>query len=75
MDIANILSAISSVGFPIVACIALFWNGHKQEERHLEESNKFNETINNNTIALVKLTEKISYLGGGANVSNLNGKE
>lgn len=64
MDIANILSAISSVGFPIVACIALFWNSHKQEERHLEESNKFNEAINNNTIALVKLTEKISYIGG-----------
>lgn len=75
MDIANVLSAISSVGFPIVACIALFWNGHKQEERHLEESNKFNEAINNNTIALVKLTEKISYLGGGTNVSSLTGKE
>lgn len=74
MDIANVLSAISSVGFPIVACIALFWNGHKQEERHLEESNKFNEAINNNTIALVKLTEKISYLGGGMNVSSADGK-
>ena len=74
MDIANVLSAISSVGFPIVACIALFWNGHKQEERHLEESNKFNEAINNNTIALVKLTEKISYLGGVNNVSESAGK-
>ena len=67
MDIANLVSAISSVGFPIVACIALFWNTHKQEERHLEDSNKFNEAINNNTIALVKLTEKISYIGGESN--------
>lgn len=75
MDIANILSAISSVGFPIVACIALFWNGHKQEERHLEESNKFNEAINNNTIALVKLTEKISYIGGVKDVSDSSGKK
>ncbi len=74
LDIANVLSAISSVGFPIVACIALFWNGHKQEERHLEESNKFNEAINNNTIALVKLTEKISYLGGVKDVSDSSGK-
>ena len=72
MDITNIISAISSVGFPIVACIALFWNGHKQEERHLEESNKFNEAINNNTIALVKLTEKISYIGGEVNGQNKN---
>ena len=63
------LTAISTVGFPIVACIALFWNNREQDKRHLEESTKFNEAINNNTIALIKLTEKISYLGG------LNGKE
>lgn len=75
MEIGNVLSAISSVGFPIVACIALFWNGHRQEERHLEESNKMNEAINNNTLALVKLTEKINYLGGGGmNVSGIDGK-
>ena len=64
MEIGNILSAISSVGFPIVACIALFWKNHKDDERHEEQSNKFNEAVNNNTLALVKLTEKISYLGG-----------
>ena len=64
MEIPEVLSAISSVGFPIVACIALFVNSHKQEERHLEESNKLNETINNNTIAIVKLSEKISYIIG-----------
>lgn len=75
MEITNILSAISSVGFPIVACIALFWKNHKDDERHEEQSTKFNEAVNNNTLALVKLTEKISYLGGGTNVSNFTGKE
>lgn len=70
MEITNILSAISSVGFPIVACIALFWKNHKDDERHEEQSNKFNEAVNNNTIALVKLTEKISYLGGQNGQSN-----
>lgn len=25
MDVNNVASLISSVGFPIVACIALFW--------------------------------------------------
>lgn len=75
MEITNILSAISSVGFPIVACIALFWKNHKDDERHEEQSNKFNEAVNNNTVALVKLTEKISYLGGGTNVSDLTGKK
>ena len=74
MEITNILSAISSVGFPIVACIALFWKNHKDDERHEEQSNKFNETVNNNTVALVKLAEKISYLGGDKYVSDSAGK-
>lgn len=74
MEITNILSAISSVGFPIVACIALFWKNHKDDERHEEQSNKFNEAVNNNTVALVKLTEKISYLGGVKDVSDSSGK-
>lgn len=67
MEISNILTAISSVGFPIVACIALFWKNHKDDERHEEQSNKFNEAVNNNTVALIKLTEKISYIVGGNN--------
>lgn len=75
MEITNILSAISSVGFPIVACIALFWKNHKDDERHEEQSNKFNEAVNNNTVALVKLTEKISYLGGVKDVSDSSGKK
>lgn len=64
MELQQILTAVSTVGFPIVACAAMFWQNHRQEERHLEESQKTNEAINNNTVALVKLTEKISYLGG-----------
>lgn len=42
------IQAISTVGFPIVACIALYYN-------HL----KLSEAINNNTLALTKLAEKI----------------
>lgn len=72
MEIGNVLSAISSVGFPIVACIALFWNSYKQEERHKEESAKFNEAINNNTIALTKLTERLNYLTGVYNGQEKN---
>lgn len=48
MTINEILTAISTVGFPIVACIALYYN-------HL----KLSEAINNNTLALTKLAEKI----------------
>jgi len=42
------IQAISTVGFPIVACIALYCN-------HIE----MQKALNNNTIALTKLAEKI----------------
>lgn len=66
------LTAISTVGFPIVACIALFWNNKEQDKRHLEESTKFTEAINNNTIALTKLTERLNYLTGVYNGQEKN---
>lgn len=61
MTIAEILTAITQVGFPIVACGALFWSNYKSEERHKEESKNFNEAINNNTKALTVLTERLHF--------------
>lgn len=57
-----ISTAISTVGFPIAACVALFWFNYKQTELHREETQKLSETINNNTVALTKLSEKIQHL-------------
>jgi hypothetical protein len=54
-----ILTAISSVGFPIVMTAALFWKMNKQDDDHKEEMAKVTEAITNNTIALTKLTDKI----------------
>lgn len=52
----EIVQVISSVGFPIAACVALFWQNNKWEERHEEESRTFVSAINNNTSAIEKLT-------------------
>ena len=54
--------AISTVGFPIVACIALFWLLWNNQKQHAEEAAKLSDTINNNTIALTKLVEQIEQL-------------
>lgn len=54
----EILQAVSTVGFPIVCCGALFYQMNKMSEQHKEESAKMVEAINNNTIALTKLVEK-----------------
>ena len=60
MEISNIiLQAISTVGFPIVVAAAMFWKMNKQDEDHKQEMNKITEAINNNTIALTKLLDKL----------------
>lgn len=68
MDLNVVTQLIGSLGFPIVACIALFYQNSKQEDRHREEMDKLSDAVNNNTLAITQLTEKIE---GGIN----NGSE
>lgn len=55
----EILQAISTVGFPIVMCGALFWKMHDQDKKHSEEIAKTTEALNNNTLAITRLVDKI----------------
>lgn len=59
MELNDLVSLIGSLGFPIVACMALFWQNNKQEERHRDEMEKVTESINNNTTAIIELTNKL----------------
>jgi len=71
------IQAISSIGFPIVACLAMAWYVKTREESHTRQIEKMNAehttemlgfkdeikgALNNNTIALTRLCDK---LGGG----------
>ena len=61
MEFSNwILTAISTVGFPIVVAGAMFWKMNKQDEVHREELNKVTEAIQNNTVALTQLIDKLN---------------
>lgn len=62
MDIATVTQIIGSLGFPIACCIALFWRSIKEDADHKEETEKLRQTIENNTLILTKLYER---LGGG----------
>lgn len=75
MDFTSILSAISSIGFPIVACIGIAWFFNKVNEnyrqdikemsqQHKEEMQAMTEAVTNNTMALQKLIDKLE---GGDN--------
>lgn len=60
MDISNIMQAITSVGFPIVACCALFWQNHQLNEYHRKESEEMKEAINELKIAVINLTATLT---------------
>lgn len=59
MDVSIIVQLVGSLGFPIVACGALFWRMVKSDEQHEEEMTKMSDALNNNTNALLKLTERL----------------
>lgn len=54
-----IIQLVSNVGFPIATCVACFWYINKQSEQHKKEMDSVTDAINNNTIALTKLMDKI----------------
>lgn len=59
MDTTQLIQIISSLGFPIVMCGALFWYMIQQREEHKEEINKMSEALNNNTLAIQKLLDEL----------------
>lgn len=59
MEFEAIVSVISTVGFPIAACYALFWKINKQDEQHQEELATLTKALENNTIAMNKLINKL----------------
>lgn len=64
MDVTQIMQAIGSLGFPIVACCALFYYLNKEQESHKEEMQLMTEALNRNTDVLTELKTIISMLTG-----------
>lgn len=62
MDLNGIVSLISNIGFPVAVCIALFFYMEKQNERHQNETDKLNETVQSNTKVLTELCTLIKTL-------------
>lgn len=59
MDLNTITQIISSVGFPIAMCVYIMYTMQKQTESHKTEIDELRKTIENNTVAIVKLIEKL----------------
>ena len=69
----DIIQIISTLGFPIACCLGLGWyvktqtdnyrNDVKDIQReHKEETKQMTDALNNNTLALQQLAEKIEQL-------------
>lgn len=61
----DIVSVISSVGFPITMALLLLWYIYDSNNKHKEEIDRMSEALNNNTIAITKL---LDALGGDERV-------
>lgn len=70
MGFTEITTLLGSFGFPIVACLGMGWyvkyqmdENNKQlkeiREEHKTEMNKVTEALNNNTVAINKLCERL----------------
>lgn len=69
----EIITAISSLGFPIVACIGMGWyvkyqtdNNSKEvnemRNEHKQEIDKVTQSLNNNTLVIQKLIDKFDIM-------------
>lgn len=60
MTVNDVTTLISTVGFPICMCGAMFWYMIKQNEQHKEETDAMKTAINSLEIAITKLTDKLN---------------
>lgn len=61
----GIIEIISSLGFPIACCVALFIQNEKQDVRHRDETEMLRNTIEKNTQILIELVAEIRKDLGG----------
>ena len=67
MPVEEIMTIISNVGFPIAACMVMFWYVNKERESHREEVKELTgvitslkETIEKNTSLMERVLDKLS---------------
>ena len=59
MDFNTVTQFISTLGFPIAVCLICFWYINKREEQHKEEVSELSKAINNNTLVMQKLVDRL----------------
>lgn len=60
----ELITMISTVGFPIVMCLVLLYEINEMTESHKQETNALKDALNNNTIVLEKILTKVNIEKG-----------
>lgn len=60
MDVNAITQLISGVGFPVAVCLICFWYINKQSEEHKAEIDELTKALNNNTLVMQRLADRLS---------------
>lgn len=61
--VQEISTLISNVGFPIACVCILFWFQWQERKTHREETQRFAEAIENNTIVMQEVKTLIEAIG------------
>lgn len=56
----DLLSMISSVGFPAAMCIYLIWQGAKTNQQFMSTIEDLRKTVENNTLTMQKIVDKLN---------------
>ena len=59
---SEIITAIGSLGFPIVACIYMAWMHHQSEQQRLEDEQRHSNERVAMTEALTKMNTTLDYI-------------
>lgn len=64
MDMQTIISAVGSLGFPIVMCGVLMYYLNAERESHKEEMNSMKDALDRNTVVMTELKEMLKVITG-----------
>lgn len=62
---AELLTVITTVGYPIASALILMWYIYHLTAKHEEETAKLTEAINHNTLVLQQLTDRMDAADSG----------
>ncbi len=56
----EVITLITTVGFPAAMCVLLMWYVYKMQEQHTKEIKDLKNALDKNTIAVTRLVERLS---------------